>query len=760
MDDTQNMDDEVTEEGSTDDETKEYSQEEKQVKLPADLPFEAINLVPDICKIGETDEEYKKFIKTTVPEKVCREFAEDWESTEEYRKNRAARLKLILGDLDPKTFPWENCANGHLPIMLKSGLRISTRIYSEIFPDNDVMANCEKIGDEDTSRAVTLFMNRQFLKVIPDFKVEIRRALFEFIMHGEAIFDSYHDFSKGVDRHEHLGCEDLVFPYTWKSTAVDMSDVPRKTKILRKYRREIEQLEKDGTYCGFKEILEKKKKGEEGGAFSGEIDYIVKDVLDKFEGKHREDTQTDTPYTILEYHGWLQFPNEDFERPVVISLEYSSQKVIGLYTRETEDIIDLARFQKQQAEYDSYVQAVEGYTQATQEELNTHDMLSHDAVPDQEELALREATMADPLPMPTAPDWFEMDDQGHPKPPKPAKKIPIERFSRRSCIENPEGSLGLGFGTMLMPFNEAADTLVNQFVDSATRNNVSTLIADETLFPAGTTNISPGQVLRVRNFNSSNIGDRVFELKSQPANGQLIQLAQMMEAEASEIASAPSIMSGEKDGPETYRGQAGRIEQATKQQSVVASNFIELLTNLMKNQARLNSQFLPEQTQVMVLDPKVKQYVSVNIRRDMFLDDFETEFTADIRFASKAQKIAEADDTLAMLMKAVPLELMQKLAKPQIIAHALRKCLKARGQEDLLSFVNTDEEVTINFAPPPMPPGMPGMPPGAPMPPNNQPGGAAPPPSIPDGQSGAAPGTVESTARPPDGSPVESGAGQ
>jgi hypothetical protein len=628
--------------------------------------------------------------------------------------------------------------------MLDFVLRISNRIYSELFPERDLIFNAEFPGDEDTSKTVSLFMDAQLRQQMEDFKRQQRRAIFEFVAHGDSVFDSYYDPKTGAPCDEQLGCEDFVYPYVWKTTKIDMSDVPCKTKILRKYKRELKALEKGGVYVGIDEFCKSDT--------NVDLDYVIKEVVNKFEGK--DAPERDAPYTILEQHTWLKFPNEEEERPVVISIGYGSNTPLGIYIREYDDPIDRTRFETQRLEHEQYLGAVSKFTEASQRESEMHQTLLSDAVPNDEELMIREAIVARPLMPPVAPEWMEFEGEA-PLPPKPVKRIPIERFTRNSCIENPSGSMGLGIGVLLQPFNEGANTMMNQFADSATAANSAGIITDES-FPAGITSIAPGSVTRIRNFSAESIANKIYQLKFPQANGQLVETAKMLIDFAGGIASAPEVMSGEKVGAETYRGQAGRIEQATKQMSVIASNYIEILDHLVKNRARLNSQFLPESSEMTIFDPRTRKHVKISVERSMFFDRFDVVFTADVRFASRAQKIAEADDTLALLTRGLPPELVKLVVKPQIFAAATRQCLKARGEDDLLGYINTDEEVQQMISAPQMPiPG--GMPPGegaASGP------GAMPPPSAPDGQSGASPGENSGASHPPAESPVESGAPQ
>ena len=117
-----------------DSEIEEHEDGTVTVKLPQPegTPEEIFNLVPQY----DTSDKGKKFLKK-VAEKVIKDFDADWESCSAWREKRKNRWRLLVGDIDPKTFPFEGCANLHLPVMLERVLRIVHRLYGEMFPERD-----------------------------------------------------------------------------------------------------------------------------------------------------------------------------------------------------------------------------------------------------------------------------------------------------------------------------------------------------------------------------------------------------------------------------------------------------------------------------------------------------------------------------------------------------------------------------------------------------------------------------------------------
>jgi hypothetical protein len=184
------------------------------------------------------------------------------------------------------------------------------------------------------------------------------------------------------------------------------------------------------------------------------------------------------------------------------------------------------------------------------------------------------------------------------------------------------------------------------------------------------------------------------------------------------------------------------VEQATKQLSVFAQNFLMVLNQVAKNNALLNYQFLPDEHLQDVEDPATQKTTTIKVTRDLYKNGYDITFSADLSFSSRAAKVAEADDALGMVTKGIPPQVATMIFPPTIFAACARQAFKARGMYDLASMVLSDQEIMAKQAqaqggPPGAPGGggPPGAPPGAPPQP-----GKPPAPSVPTGQPHNVPG--------------------
>jgi len=712
------------------------------------MPDNEVNLVRWLRQLGEQDPKAKEFLEKTLPEKVIRDFNEDLEARREWLNKIREMWKLWLGALEPKKEPWANCANMHVPILVTRTLRLVSRIWSEIFKQGQPIFTvvASSAISEERAQILTKHENWQLLRDITDFPKQIFRALLWFIVSGDTVTDSYYDGILCKNRHEHLTPDEFVYPYARRSSAPDMSDVPRKTRVLFPYKRDLRAMVKGGFYDA--DAIEKVIAND--GTHDNDIDQLVRDMVDKFHGLDRSENVSDAPYTLLEYHGWVSLPGQEADMPVRVVVDPRTATVVGLFSRYYDDPEDRQRFDRETSEYQQYVSSTKQYVEILSKEQEVLAVLQQPDVPPEEAQAIaNQIQMERPMP-PVKPDWMQNFGQdGMPLPPAPCKQKVLERFTHGVCIENPEGSHGLGIGLLLMPHQMAANIMMNQHIDSATLANSTGAIMHEGLqIDPGIKTIDPNTIIRVRGIPIDSTDKGFIPLQHPPANVQLLEGVRMQQEEADNVSSAPDVLSGVKEGDETFRGQATRVEQAVKQLSVYASNFLMVLNQIARNNARLNFMFLPDQKLVEVMDPNTFLSEPLRVGRDLYRDDYQVRFTADLSFTSRAAKVAEADDALGLLMKGVPPQLAGLIFKPQIFPAAVRRCFQARGLHDLERLVNSDKEVQQRVMEQQMvPPGGPGMPP---------PGGPGmPPPTIPTGQPMNTPGTVGPQTQLPIASPSE-----
>lgn len=712
--------------------------------------IDAPNLVP--LFMGSDDG--RKFLGK-VAEQVCKDFQRDWDNSEDYRQRRKENYQLYTGMLPKKSFPFDGCANAHQPLMLERIQRLSANVFAEIFTDRETIFGVSPTGPDDyeTAEVLTLHGNWQFKNELTDFLRQQERAMQEFYSCGSVFCHSYYDPTAARNCHDILSCEEFIIPFVWVTTKVDLSDVPRKVRILRKYRHEMEDLrdaDPQHAWANVDEVLAHDPPGWDT------LDTKVRDAGERREGIVKPDSDPTAPYVFYQYHGFTRMPGEKRSRPICAIVESQNKIMVRLYINEEEDWRDRMRFDSQTEEFARYQSDVMAHQQMVEKQSYLQARLAQPDVDPVEAGMLQEGLQGDEIEPPAEPTWLaseaELGPDGMPAP-RPVRRVPVEPFSHGVCVDNPAGALGLSFGTVLAELNKLSNEALNRFYDSATLGNIQSYIVPEGL-DLGTSmlTLTPGKVFRAKGVTGEQLKNMIHELRASPANPQLLDIVRFATDNADSAVAAPGVLSGEpgKSG-ETFRGLATRREQATKQLSASGIRYLQFLNRIIVNNARLNALFLPEHEIIQVgnhfaearkatVDPMTgAPQPEIAISREMYRRNYAVTFTADVRFTSQAQRIAESDELFQMTMSAPPL-----MSNPALVYAVTANSFRARGQQGLIPMLGPPPpppEFPMGMAPPPMPMG-PGGPGGAPAeapPEEGQPAGVPLPAGITGGIQGPRP---------------------
>lgn len=692
-----------------------------------------------------------------VAKQACDDTNQGWEDSEQHRQHHKRITSLYIGYLKNKTFPFPGCANVHMPMTLERVQRVTANMLTEIFMDRDLVYGVKPSGPDasETAELLTIHGNWRMRNEMPDFMTStMEEALTEFNLFGSVIAYSYRDQINGRNEHEILSCDDRVVPYVSRARKVDMSDVPWKTRILRKYKHELEDLRDSGEWSQVDEVIK------EGSAPPG-FDFmttVVRDLGDGQEGTHKptEPNTRNSPYVFFEYHGRYRMPGEKHARPICITVSADKKIVTKFYIREKTDWRDQMRFDRESAELDQFQKDTANFPAAMEQFTATSEqhaqMMAQPPPPQFDPMGMplpppEPPPAPEPPTKPVPPSWAQADETGAYAPPSPPRRVPIEMFSHGRYAYNPAGMLGLGIGHILRPFNEAADEALNRFYDQATANNCPTVMTTQDVGLGQQAALVPNQVKVLKNV-SDDINKVMKEVRPGPANPQLLEWVRTTNEWADGAVAAPGILSGQpgKSG-ETFRGVATRAEKASKQLTAGAKKFVGFLEQLLKNDAELLATFMSDEEFVQVNDfladyrKSTKGQDTIRVTREMYRKNYDVSFTADLQFTSRAQKIAEADEVLAMVMQTLPPP-PPGAPIPDVNAairyHAMADVLRVRGKQDMIPLLGPVPPA------PAMPMGTPVMPPTPPAPPP----GMGPPPG-PGGQQAGPPGP------PPPGVPLQ-----
>lgn len=660
---------------------------------------------------------------------MCENFQSGWDGAEEYRNRCADDWSVMTGELPPRSGPFKDAANAHVPFMLENCSRLVFRLMAEVFGDWSHIYSAMPVTPTDQDRAVaavqTSHGNWQLRDGIPGFQREMERGAWLYLVNGDFTVHSYYDTPRETNYHETLTADDFVIPYQFTSTQVDYSDCPWRAKIMLRYRHDIEKMR--DVWYDVDAVIEKRKP-----SYEDEPMQVIAETMNKIQGIDTDESSSTPgdPYKLIWYEGWADLPAQNEQRFIQAIFDKETKAILKLSIHEQPDWRDEVRYRRQDAERQQWVAMTEQYERARME-LEARSMAIATSVddgmlvtPEVEMAANQLQAQMQQLQPPPMPEWMEGNPDAEPE---PVKRVPIHLFVHGVMIEPLKTSLGIGYGRIQANYNRGADTALTHFADQATLANGAGFLGSteaefEEPFQVGT-----GRINKVKGIpGNEDIRKLLMPVPVPQANPQLLELVDRFGAYSQSSMQAPNALSGEpgKSG-ETYRGLATRIEQATKQLSVPAGKFArQPLKQVIKNNALLNSKHLPEDELISVTN-HLQEREQIRISRKLYERSFDVEIRADMRFASEAQRIAEADEIVSLVFS------NPYLASNAALAYeALKGSLEARGKREMVRMMGRPPPPPPVFGPPPPPPGQQpqGGPPGSPggPPPGQQPQGGPP----------------------------------
>jgi hypothetical protein len=680
-------------------------EEGEEVEVEAGLDDSAYedtdNLVHEYLK----SEEKTKFLETMASE-ICEQCDKALENSSGMREERKKVFETIAGRTKRRNGHWDGCADMKTYLALERVHRLYSRLFVEIFVANRdvfrVNANSQDPDEIEAARLLTAHGNWQINEEITDFLKQQKRGLFEFIAQGTVFFKSSRDVLRNRNRHDVITYDKFIVPYVDTAVEIDLSDMPWKAEVLNYYAHELEDLEEKGTFANLDKVLSRTASHDDNP-----VEDSIREKFASLEGLMPDESDKNAPVFFLEYHGFWKLPGEKKRRPVCATVEPKTKSVVRLYVREEDDWKDRVRFEEQTAMLQRYRDAMGVFDQRQAEyqmQLEEYQMLGGID------------PMGMPLPPPEEPviipppppKWAQFDELGGVMEPAPIRKVPMELYVRGDCIDNIHGFNSIGFGHILTSLQGIADTAINHFIDAADFGNSSMIVTSQDTLGKKDPEFGPGKVLRLQNVEPSQIKSAFEEVRPAGGNPQLLEIVRMAGDYGDSAIAAPAVLSGEpgKSG-ETYRGISTRIEQATRQLTTAGLSYLQPLTQIMKNNAKLNAMFMDEEEVFRVSGTARK------IQRNLYIRDYSVSFTADVRFVGQQQRVAEVD---ALLQMAGGIPYLAQ--NPAYIYALVKDRLETSGKGDLVEKLGQEPPPPqVPFGTPPAPPpGVvpPGMPPGVP----------------------------------------------
>ena len=257
------------------------------------------------------------------------------------------------------------------------------------------------------------------------------------------------------------------------------------------------------------------------------------------------------------------------------------------------------------------------------------------------------------------------------------KIAPEEYFTPYIFLPDPNSSIyGIGFGTLLGPLNEAANTMINQLVDAGTLSNLQGgFLGRGIKMKGGATRFVPGE-WKIVNNSGDDLKKNIFPLPVKEPSNVLFSLLGMVIDSGQRLASVTDMMVGENPGQnQPATTSMAVLEQGLKVFTGIYKRIYRAFGKELKRIYKLNGEFLDGTKYFNVLDKEGVQQIAA---QDFNTNDFDVVPAADPSVISDAQKMLKAQALLDKMSMGLPLN-------PQVVT---KKVLEAEGHTEIEQLMN------------------------------------------------------------------------
>jgi chaperonin GroES len=251
-------------------------------------------------------------------------YERDKQSRFHWEQRMEAGMDLALQMSKPKNYPWPGAANVVFPLVTIAAMQFSARSYENIIQGTDVV-RYRTIGQskdgEIAKRAerISRHMSWQVLEQDTAWEEQHDRMLINLGIVGTTIIKSYHCPRRQYNVSELVMAKDFVIDY-W---ATSIEAAARKTQCVPLYRNEIYERVRAGT---FRDILA------ESWYTSITVPETTRPTNER-RGSEPPPPDHDTPLMCLEQHCSMDFDQDGYAEPYIITIDQKSKCVLRIVAR-------------------------------------------------------------------------------------------------------------------------------------------------------------------------------------------------------------------------------------------------------------------------------------------------------------------------------------------------------------------------------------------------------------------------------------------
>lgn len=430
-------------------------------------------------------------------------YVKDISTRTEWTQRNAEAIKLALQYKEDKTFPWTGCANVKFPLVTIGALQFLARI--SILTKGRRIVNFEYVGKDPAGKKreiaarISQHMSMQLVDEDTAWFENDEQAKFSACLLGSAFKKSFFDPVRGTNISEFVPPQNFVFDYYCKDLATTQ-------RVTHAYYMDGNKIRERTARKLFIEETEPQKPGPEA------VTNLLKQTADEISGLWQQ--SEGESFRVLEQHCWFDFDGDGYAEPYIMSVREDTghlYRIVARYFKESiHKVNDLAMRQadamalkaddaKTKSEYEKKAQALE-----------TAD----------ENVIVR------------------ID--------------PVQYFTKYLFIPSPDGgALGLGFGALLGPINEAVNSLMNQLLDAGTMSNTAGgFMGRGVKLKGGTQSFAPFE-WKVVDATGDDLRKNIMPLPTKEPSSVLFQLLGILITYGEKISSATDIMTGVSPGQNT-----------------------------------------------------------------------------------------------------------------------------------------------------------------------------------------------------------------
>src|SRR5258708_7193106 len=259
---------------------------------------------------------------------VIEDFEEDLASRQDWEEQHRQWMRLAVQVMEERTWPWKNASNVKYPLLATSAMQFQARAYPTLVAGPNVVK--ARVGGDDPdgqkqlrAERISKHMSYQVLEEMENWDEDMDKLCFVLPIIGCVFKKVYWDSDTGQNCSDLILPKDLVINYFAKS----LETATAITHVLYMTRNIVKEKQLLGEFLDF----------DLTGTFSKAMEY--EDASRKDEGLDRPPTEEDAPLTILEQHYFLDLDEDGYEEPYIVTVEYSTSKVLRITPRFEKDSI-------------------------------------------------------------------------------------------------------------------------------------------------------------------------------------------------------------------------------------------------------------------------------------------------------------------------------------------------------------------------------------------------------------------------------------